>query len=236
MNTEYGRISTGVTLESFNNAQKPTTTFFYYGCNFKCKFCHNHKLLTNDADENILDKKQLKKILTHSKRTWKDIITVSGGEPTIDPKIISFLEEIKNWDFQIKLDTNGSNPEVLKKIIDLGLVDYIAMDIKGTPKQYFEITGFSDIEKINQSIKIIQDFKDYEFRTTIIPGVHSIEDMEEIGKWLGFAKKYYVQQFRPDLPNGCLDDSYSKLKKLPKSDLMPFVEVLQKYFDDVSIR
>lgn len=233
----FGKLSTSVTLESFNNGPMPSVGLFYYGCNFRCGFCHNHIMLGTVNSSELMTEEHLNKILKNAKRTWKEMIVIGGGEPTLSPELPELLRYLKNdWDFKIKLDTNGSNPEVLQKLIDEGLIDYIAMDIKGTKEQYFDITKYSNLENIEKSIEIIKQLPNYEFRTTVLPNFHDEESMEEIGKWLKGAKKFYLQQFRPDLANGCLDESYCKLQKMPKEKLEEFAKVMKPYIDEVLVR
>lgn len=234
----FGKISSAITLESFNNAIKPTTTFFYYGCNFRCGFCHNHIMLTKVDSDKILKEEELISILKHAKRTWKKMITITGGEPTLDPKLPDFLRYLKHeWGFEIKLDSNGSNPEVLKSLIEEGLIDYIAMDIKGTPEQYTSLAKYKNIQHIEKSIEIIKNnLQEYEFRTTIIPNFHTIEDMKKISTWIGGGKRFIIQQFRPDLAMGCLDQSFCTLEKYSKEELETYAEVLRPFFDEVKVR
>lgn len=235
---KYGNISTSITLESFNNAPKPSVTLFFYGCNFKCGFCHNAIMLGNVPKENLMSEEHLKKVLTHAKRTWKKMVVICGGEPTLSPQLPDLLRHLKHdWDFEIKLDTNGSRPDVLKELFAENLVDYVAMDIKGIPEQYEPISKFNNLDKINESIELIKtNLDDYEFRTTVLPNFHTKENFVEIGKWLKGSKRFYLQQFRPDLANGCLDESYTKLQKIPKQTLEEYGEVLKPYIDKVKVR
>jgi len=232
---KYGKISAFVDLESFNNSNGISTTFFYYGCNFHCGFCHNHKMLT---EENILlTERDLELILKKAKRNWVSTIVVSGGEPTLDPKLFSFLKHVKSKNFKVKLDTNGSNPDVLKRLVEEDLIDYVAMDIKGTKSQYEILAKYSKINQIQKSIDLIMDkIKDYEFRTTIIPRYHKEDQLLEIGNWLCGAKRYVLQQFQPDLDGGCLDKNFEKMKTYKEEDLIKFKEKLTPYFEEVIIK
>lgn len=162
------------------------------GCNFKCGFCHNAAL--NNAEDNINVDEFLKDIENQVKMGWYNGITISGGEPTLYSGLEDFLIKLKKIGLSVKLDSNGTNPEKLKKFLDLGLVDYIAMDIKGPRELYSQITNVPvDIEKIEESIKILSSLPDdkFEFRTTIPfifennkPRVMNKKEAEEMAKWI----------------------------------------------------
>ena len=135
-----------------------------------------------------------------------------------------------------KLDSNGSNPQVLENLLQNELVDYIAMDIKGTQDQYKEITKFSDVKKIQSSIDLIQTMKEYEFRTTVIPLYHNQKKLLEIGEWIKGSNLYALQQFRPDLEQGCLDKKFEQEPTYSQKELNAFGEILKPYFKEVKIR
>ncbi|GAB4145373.1 MAG: hypothetical protein OHK0017_04900 [Patescibacteria group bacterium] len=136
-------------------------------------------------------------------------VTITGGEPTLHTDLLDFITRIKDLGFKVKLDSNGSNPQTLNKILQTGLVDYVAMDIKSTPAKYSLLMGRPiDTERIKQSVQIIMNSGlDYEFRTTCVPGLHQPEDFNEIAQWLKGAKHYYLQEYQtnvnfdPDLKN-----------------------------------
>ncbi len=231
---KYGNISTSVDTDSLNNADQLSATFFYFGCNFKCGFCHNYTTLGTVKD--ILSKNQIELVLRNAKQNWIKTIVISGGEPTIDPNLPDFLKMLKKKGFRTKLDSNGSNPQVLENLLQNELVDYIAMDIKGTQDQYKEITKFSDVKKIQSSIDLIQTMKEYEFRTTVIPLYHNQKKLLEIGEWIKGSNLYALQQFRPDLEQGCLDKKFEQEPTYSQKELNAFGEILKPYFKEVKIR
>ncbi|MBW3020252.1 anaerobic ribonucleoside-triphosphate reductase activating protein [Candidatus Woesearchaeota archaeon] len=231
---KYGRISDSFEALSFSNSSGIAATFFYYGCNFKCGFCHNHKMLSGEGS--IITENNLMYSLKKAKRNWVKSIVVCGGEPTLDSKLKDFLKLTKEMGFKNKLDTNGSNPKVLQDLIDEGLVDYIAMDIKGTLSQYEEITGYKNLENIKKSIEIVKNFDDYEFRTTTLPIYHNKEVFLEIGEMLKGSKKYVIQQFKPDLGSGCLKEEFNAMKSYSGKELEEFKELMMPYFDKVELR
>jgi pyruvate formate lyase activating enzyme len=162
------------------------------GCNFKCGFCHNAAL--NSAEDSVNEDEFLKNIEHHIRLGWYNGITISGGEPTLHPELEGFLGKLKKLGLSVKLDSNGTNPEKLKKFLDLGLVNYVAMDIKGPKELYSEITNSDvDISKIEESIKILSNLQSdkFEFRTTIPfifekekPRAMNKKEAEEMAKWI----------------------------------------------------
>lgn len=177
---------------------KVACTIFFGGCNFRCPYCHNGDLVLSPGDLPIIPKEE---VLSHLKKRQGilDGVCITGGEPTLQPELSSFLTEIKNLGYEIKLDTNGSNPQVLRSLCEDGLIDYVAMDIKHTPSQYAKICnspGFS-MEAIQESVSyLLSDQIPYEFRTTVVRELHSIDDFREIGAWITGAAAYYLQPYR----------------------------------------
>lgn len=174
---------------------KVACTMFTYGCNLRCPFCHNASLVICDAE--LICKDEILSYLNKRKGIL-DGICISGGEPLLQKDIIELMREIKKIGLQIKLDTNGAYPDKLKEIIELGLVDYIAMDIKNSKEKYALTTGVEgiDITPFERSVEIIKNSGvDYEFRTTVVRELHDKSDMEKIGKWLNGAKRYFLQSF-----------------------------------------
>lgn len=174
---------------------KVACTVFTYGCNFRCDFCHNALLVTEENNDNISQDEFFSFL---SKRTGiLDGVCISGGEPTLQKDLPEFVKKIKDMGFCVKLDTNGYMPDVLQELIDNGLIDYVAMDIKSSPDNYSSICGVNiDIEKIKKSVDILKEGKiDYEFRTTCVKEYHTNEDFEKIASWLQGDSKYYLQHF-----------------------------------------
>ena len=190
-----------------------STVLFTSGCNWKCFYCHNYKMVTDP--KNLVDENEIKNYIWQH-RGKLDAVVVSGGEPTIQPDLIDFLKWLRGTGLKIKLDTNGSNPEVIKKILDKKLVDYIAMDVKSGIKNYGKITKLKiDFENIGRSIRLTMNSKiDYEFRTTVFKKFVELEDLEEIGKLINGAKKYFLQNYvyRKSIKNGKKILSYSEVE------------------------
>lgn len=177
---------------------KVACTLFTGGCNFRCPFCHNaplvipEKLVQDTSDEAVLSflKKRVGVL---------DGVAITGGEPLLHKDIDVLLEKIKELGFMIKLDTNGSFPEHLKSIVENGLADRIAMDIKNAPELYGKTVGIDtfDISNCEKSKDfLLQGTVDYEFRTTVVKGLHTKESLTEAAKWIEGAREYYLQQFK----------------------------------------
>jgi pyruvate formate lyase activating enzyme len=231
---KYGNISSALDAESFNNSGHIASAFFYYGCNFRCGFCHNHRLLANVGD--VISEETLYAVLRQAKRNWVSTIVVSGGEPTIDPHIESFLALLKKHAFRVKLDTNGSRPEVIEALLRKKLIDYIAMDIKGTLEQYPLISGWHDTAKIRQSVELVRSMREYEFRTTVVPRYHGADEIKQIGKLLYGSRLYVLQQFQPKLGAGCLDHGLEDEKTYGEAELLALAETVRADFGEVKIK
>ena len=192
---------------------KVACVVFTPGCNLRCGFCHNpefvlpEKLLSIKAS--FLKEREFFDFLEKRKGIL-DAVSICGGEPTMHRDLPDFCRRIKELGFLVKLDTNGSHPEVLARLLKAKLVDYVAMDVKHIWSKYQEITGRGiEILKYQESIKIIIDSApDYEFRTTVIDGVHSREDILEMASYIQNAKIYYLQNYRP---GEVLDPSFIRL-------------------------
>jgi len=212
-----------------------STVVFVGGCNMRCPYCHNPDLINNI---NVLPDIKEKEVIEFlkSKKNWIDAVTITGGEPTIHPELKRFIKRVKKLGFKVKLDTNGLNPKLLRELLSERLLDYIAMDIKASPQKYPKACGVkASISKINQSIKLIRNSGvDYEFRTTVVPGIHTKTDLVRIGKWLKGSKKYVLQQFRSEFPT--LDPKYMHKPTYSLEELKNFKQALESYFDEVEIR
>lgn len=179
---------------------KVATTVFTVGCNFRCPFCHNPELLEFPKDEIPTYRKNEKLFLDFlgKRKGLLDGVCVTGGEPTVQPDLLEFLRKIKRMGFLVKLDTNGSRPEIVKEVIRRKLADFFAMDIKNRTECYRETSG-SDIADANirESIKLIRESGvRHEFRTTVVPGIHEESDFDGIVDLIDGAPAYYLQEFR----------------------------------------
>lgn len=217
---------------------KVACTVFLSGCNFRCPFCHNSDLLDGSAEALMEDAAFLDFL---KKRTGLlDAVCVSGGEPTLQPELPRFLKSIKDLGFLVKLDTNGYRPEVLRSLVEAGLVDYVAMDVKNSPSCYAATTGHPgiDLDRIAQSLRfLMEDNVPYEFRTTVVEELHSEASILEMGQWLTAlaAPKKPAQLFLQ-----CFTSRESVLLEglhAPQREtLEKYVEILAPYVDKIALR
>jgi pyruvate formate lyase activating enzyme len=213
---------------------KLATTVFTVGCSFRCPFCHNPELVDLKLMHNEKSEKEFFDFL--KKRKGKlEAVCVTGGEPSIQPDIIDFIKKIKRRGFLVKFDTNGSRPDVLKKLIDARLIDYIAMDIKNSLKKYAKTAGAKiDQERIKLSVELIWNSGiDHEFRTTVVPGLHEEKDFDDIANWLNGSKKYYLQVYRDMV---ILDPKLRQKSKGKSLDIEKIKKNISKKFGKVEIR
>lgn len=213
--------------------QHVAATVFFGGCNFRCPFCHNGDLVLQAGQSPAFS---VDEILTHLKKRKGilDGVCISGGEPTLQSDLSRFLDQIKNLGFLVKLDTNGYRPDVLKDLCRQGLVDYVAMDIKGAPSNYGSISGISNfnIAYIQESIDFLMaKGSGFEFRTTVVKELHSKKDFEFIGAWIAKAPAYYLQGFQDS--NHVI---YSGFSSYTRNELEEFQKILKKYIPLVEIR
>lgn len=209
---------------------KTACTVFFGGCNFRCPFCHNALLVRGEGED--IDEEEFFKFLSRRQGVL-DGVAITGGEPLMRDEVIGFMRRIKDEGFLVKLDTNGSYPERLKRIIDEGLADYVAMDIKSSPEGYATAAGCTvPLDKVRVSVELLKEGRvDYEFRTTAAKGCVAPEDFEGIGKWIAGCKRYYIQNF---VDSGeLLGESASAYTK---EEMEAFACTVRRYVDDVQLR
>lgn len=176
-------------------------TVFVGGCNYRCPFCHNAGLVLRPEEQQEIPQEEFFEFL-ESRKGLLDGVVITGGEPTIQPGLTDFMRRVRDFGYDVKLDTNGSCDTVLlADMIDDGLVQYVAMDIKNAPCLYWLTTGIKDEKHrwqypAEQVWLLKKGFVEYEFRTTVVKEFHRPDDMRKIAKWLSGAERYYIQQFR----------------------------------------
>jgi len=205
---------------------------FLGGCNFRCPFCQNGDLVVNPNLIEGLDENEILSYLEKRKGVL-EAVCISGGEPTLTNDLEDLARKIKNMGYYVKMDSNGTNPDVLKSLYQKGLVDYFAMDIKNSEKKYNETTAVNvNMERIKESINFLMTSGvDYEFRTTLIDEFHTEEDIKEIGKLVKGAKRFFLQHFV--LCDSCLSQNLHDVK-LEKAQR--FKEILKETIDQVNLR
>jgi pyruvate formate lyase activating enzyme len=207
-------------------------TVFLGGCNFRCGFCYNPDIVFSRPAQ-ILEEEFFD--FLDERKNLLDAVCVTGGEPTMQKYLPEFVMKIKKIGLKVKLDTNGSNPEMLQNLIDNKLVDYIAMDIKGPLENYEQICGCKpDIENIRKSIEQVKRLFDYEFRLTVVPMFINKDNIIRIGELLKGSKRMFLQQF---MPLG--EMIYTDMKNVQPytiAELEEMKEILKPYFYRVEIR
>ncbi|MBN2067945.1 MAG: anaerobic ribonucleoside-triphosphate reductase activating protein [Candidatus Diapherotrites archaeon] len=214
---------------------KVACTLFLPKCNFRCPFCYNAQLvLEKDTGISITEKEVFD--FLDERKGFLDGICITGGEPLMHPSTAEFCKKVKEKGLLVKVDSNGSFPKVLKRLVEESAVDYIAMDIKASRENYAKAAGVNvDLTKIDESIGIIRKSGiEYEFRMTAIPSLHSKDDIVAVGKWLNGSKRFFLQQFNPDVP--LLDSSLQGSKTYTKGELLQFSAALKPFFEEVAVR
>lgn len=209
------------------------STIFLGNCNFRCPFCHNKGLVLCPNTQPVISSDLVFDYLEKRKNIIEGVC-ITGGEPTLTPDLFDFISQIKKLGYLVKLDTNGYRPDVIKELLSSNMLDYIAMDIKSSPKNYHLLTGLNqiDINKINESIHIIMNSNiDYEFRTTLIKELHTIDDLKDIGKWIGGSTSYYLQPYREN--EEVINPIFTSFEM---EELVVFQKELEKNIKNVQIR
>lgn len=212
---------------------KVAATVFLGGCNMRCPYCHNPGLVFKTAD--LISEESVLKTLSENKK-WIDAVCITGGEPTLQEELPLFARKLKDIGFLVKLDTNGTNPAMIGRLLRENLLDYVAMDVKGAPEDYGRACGVKvDVDAVKKSAEIIMGSGvDYEFRTTVVPGFFDEGTARKICLWLGGAKRYYLQQFVAS--EKMIDPKMNGVKAYSKEELKGFVEVLKPGFGEVGVR
>ncbi len=207
-------------------------TVFFAGCDLRCPFCHNAPLVTEIDGAGGMSDEEFFKFL--KKRTGiLDGVAITGGEPLLRADIKEFMKRIRELDYAVKLDTNGTHPETLSEILREGLVDYVAMDIKNSPAKYAATVGVNvDMDSVKRSVALIMESGvDYEFRTTVVRELHEKADFCAIGEWIRGAKRYFLQQFTD---SGALIDKTGRFTAASKEEMAELA--LATGLDSVSLR
>ena len=212
---------------------KVACTLFTAACNLRCPFCHNAGLVTNIENSARIDEEE---ILSYLKKRQGilDGVCITGGEPTLQHDLADFIRRVKALGYAVKLDTNGTNPAVLQSLLDEGLVDYVAMDIKNSKEKYAATIGMSDYDlaPIQKSIDLLLEGRvDFEFRTTVVKELHDGDSFRAIGPWIAGAKRYFLQSFvdRETVLRG-------GLHACSEEELAEFSDLMRPYVPTVAVR
>lgn len=213
---------------------KIAATVFTGGCNLRCPFCHNALLVTRLDETFSIPTEEVLSFL-RSRKGLLDGVVLTGGEPLLQPDAADFLQAVRDMGFAVKLDTNGCYPQALSHMLDQGLVDYIAMDIKNTPEKYGQTVGVPDLDlsPILESIDLIRSSSvEYEFRTTLVRELHTPADVLAIGNWLRGAPHYALQQFVDSGKLICQGQFHS----FSSEEMHTMADSLRPYFGAVTLR
>lgn len=219
-------------------------TVFTGGCNFRCPFCHNGELVLDPAGQPSISEEE---VLSYLKKRQGILqgVCVTGGEPTLQRDLREFLWKIKELNYPIKLDTNGYMPGVLWKLLQEHLIDYVAMDIKASRENYARAAGLPrmDLSRIEESIGILKSSGiPYEFRTTVVKGIHTVAEFEEIGRWIEGCPAYYLQNYQEN--DNCLyrmtqaedEPAESPYGTFSQEELEQMAELARKYVGKIVLR
>ncbi|HUT19994.1 MAG TPA: anaerobic ribonucleoside-triphosphate reductase activating protein [Anaerolineae bacterium] len=209
-------------------------SLFSGGCNFRCPNCHNAELVL--YPERLADLRQDEIwAFLKQRRGLLDGVVLSGGEPTLQPDLLAFAARLHQLGFLVKLDTNGYLPDVLQEAIEDRLVDYVAMDVKASLPKYVEAAGTAvDTARVGRSIDILlRSDIEYEFRTTVVPGILDEEDVVHIGEWIAGARAYYLQQF---VPRNTLDPAMLEQEPYPSDRIRAMAKLVEPYVQLVQVR
>lgn len=211
---------------------------FTGGCNYRCPFCQNRDLVLHPTSQPVIPEDEFISFLKLRQGILEGVC-ITGGEPTLWADLPDLIRKIRSLGYKVKLDTNGSRPDAVKALLDEGLLDYVAMDIKNSPEKYAVTTGLNPdacpIEAVKKTAALLTESGiPYEFRTTIVKELHTAEDLQNIAKWLNGAKAYYLQPFKDcDTLVGCDEGHFHSYSS---DELKQFKESLVPYFGTVGLR
>ena len=207
-------------------------TVFLGGCDYRCPFCHNYELADGSAKP-VMEAEELLAFLK-KRRGLLDGVAFTGGEPCLHPDLAELMRRVRDLGYAVKLDTNGAHPDRLAAILEEGLADYVAMDVKNSPEKYARTVGLDriDLAPIRESVSLLMAGEtDYEFRTTVVDQLHEAADFEAIGGWIAGARRYFLQAFidRDTVPFG-------NLSAPPVERLREYREIACRYVPDTQLR
>ena len=212
---------------------KLAATVFTGGCDLRCPFCHNALLVTRLAETPEIPEEAVLDFLA-SRKGLLDGVVLTGGEPLLQPDAADFLRQVRDLGFAVKLDTNGCHPAALADILDQGLADYVAMDVKNSPARYAETVGVPDFDlsPVEESVRLLrQSHIDHEFRTTLVRELHTGADLDAIAAWLEGAPKYFLQNFVDS--GNLIGQGYHGFSL---EELRAFAERMRPHFGAVELR
>ncbi len=220
---------------------KLSTVIFLPRCNFRCPFCHNYTLVLQPEKEKTIPLERVKNNL-RKRRHWLDGVCITGGEPTLHADLPEFCSKLKDIGLLVKIDTNATNPEMMEALIETGLVDYVAVDLKAplTSEKYSKAIGVDAknlLGKVKETVRILLNSEiDYEFRTTVVPTLHDEKDIEEISRDIRGCKKYVLQRFDVSIEKKTLNPAFSGLKPFTDEEMKAFLTAARRNVPNAKIR
>ena len=208
-------------------------TVFTAKCNFRCGFCHNSALVLDYSAIPPIRESEVLDYLKKRKGVLEGLC-ITGGEPTLNPDLPEFIKKVKDIGYSVKVDTNGTNPEMVKLLVKEGLADYFAVDIKNDKENYAEIIGFKtfDTSKVEKTVEFLLSGKvKYEFRTTLIAEYHKADNIKRIAEWIKGADKYFMQKFKSG--DNCISQN---LSPVPTETAKEFAEIIRPHVKRVDLR
>lgn len=214
--------------------EKVSTVVFVGGCNFRCPFCHNADLVLRPESLPDIEVREVFRLLAE-RQGFVDGVVLTGGEPTLQTDLADFIRELKALGLAVKLDTNGYRPQVLQRLLQESLLDYAAMDVKSPLEKYALVAGRKiDTQKIKDSIQLLLSSEiKYEFRTTVVPGLVTVKDVDAIARSIAGAHQYFLQQFRSPRT---IAPQFAKLPPYPATVLEKMADAAQRWVSNVGIR
>lgn len=202
-------------------------TIFTGGCNFRCPFCHNADLVLRPSVQNVYSEEEVLSFLKKRKRVLTGIC-ITGGEPTLQEELSDFIRKVRKIGYQVKLDTNGSRPDVLRKLLQEGLLDYVAVDIKNCKEKYALTTGCMEfsLKEIEETVSLLATEEiPYEFRTTVVRELHTPEDILKIGEWIAGCPRYFLQQY---------EENENEIKNLQPTEKLVYHSYTRKELEEIA--
>jgi len=227
----------GVSLSDWDG--KVSSVIFLPGCNLRCPFCYNRGLVLQPGKMPTIALKQIQNYL-QTKRQWIDGVVITGGEPTLQNDLPMLCEDIRKTGFGVKVDTNGTNPKMLGRLIEGKLVDYVALDVKAplTTEKYSAACGVNAeafLEKIKETVQILlNQAVEYEFRTTLVPTLHETGDMEAICRAIKSCRKYALQNFKSEVET--IDPRFQSVRPFSPVQMKRFLQVARKIVPNTILR
>jgi len=227
----------GVSLSDWDG--KVASVIFLPGCNMRCPFCYNTKLVLQASQMPTVPLEKIWNYLEKNK-DWIDGVVITGGEPTIHEDLPFLCQDIKKLGYLVKLDTNGTSPEMIRDLIKRGLIDYIAMDVKApfTEEKYFKASGVNSallLKKVEQTTNtLLESQVEHEFRTTLVPTLHTVGDVQEICEKMKGCKKYALQNFRADVET--IDPGFQKLKPFSRTEMEKMFQTAKNLIPNTILR